>query len=132
MFYLTNALIPPRGTAGLLVSGPFSWAEVEPLVRRLQGRPDVISAIGHPATAELLGVPVSRGEVHPGPGDAALVVRLKRRAAAPGEDVQALDPDRDLEFRLVRYGPAACDNPLCLLQLGYHPDTFRFEPGGER
>lgn len=127
-FYVLNALVPPRGVGGMLVSPPYSWEEAKSLVTRLaRPRPDVevVSAVGHPATAELLGVPCSSGEVFPGEGDVALVVRLRRRVRG---DVQA-GPE-DLEFRLVRYGRAACDDTWCLLMQGYHPDSFAdlFEP----
>lgn len=121
-FYVLNALVPPRGVGGMLVSPPYSWEEVKSLVAMLKRpRPDVevVSAVGHPATAELLGVPCSSGEVFPVEGDVALVARLKRRVRG---DVQ-VGPE-DLEFRLVRYGPAACDDTWCLLMQGYHPDSF--------
>lgn len=121
-FLLLNALVPPGGVGGMLVSPPYSWEDVRHLVEGLRQRSDVVSAVGHPATAELLGVPCSRAEVTPEDGDVALVVRLKRRAASPGQDVQA-EPE-DLEFRLVRYGPALCDSSWCLLMRGYHPSSF--------
>lgn len=59
------------------------------------------SFVGHPATASLLGVPVSRGEYVPEAGDVAFVVRLKRRLQNPG-DVGEVRPE-DLEVLRVVY-----------------------------
>jgi len=51
--------------------------------------------VGHPATAALLGVAPCRGEARPKPGDAATVIRLRRRAAVPG-DVEVTPADLEM------------------------------------
>jgi len=68
---------------------------------------DVISYIGHEATAalltQLLGKPIpsSRAMYEPRPGETAIVVKLKRRLEKP-EDVKEVE-ESDVEFILVNY-----------------------------
>jgi len=95
--YLLNALVPARGT--MRVFGPVQLTE--DLAQRI-GRWADASYIGHPATAALLGVAPSRGEAAPQAGDAAVVVRLRRRSPQPGADLQ-VQPE-DLEAWFVLYG----------------------------
>lgn len=59
------------------------------------------SFIGHAGTADLLRVPVCRGEYIPAPGDVAYVIRLKRRLQTPG-DVLKVSPG-DIEVLRVKY-----------------------------
>lgn len=114
-----NALVPPPGKGGMLVSPPYPVEEATSFLSRVRRLGlEVVSAVGHPATAKLLGLEPSRAELVPEEGDIMLVVRLKRRAASPG-DVD-VSPE-DLEVRLVRYGPAACDSFWCMLVQNYHP-----------
>ncbi|MDW7974899.1 MAG: hypothetical protein RMI00_06540 [Sulfolobales archaeon] len=59
------------------------------------------SYVGHPATAELVGVPVNRGEYIPADGDIAYVIRLKHRQPVPGGDKEVVP--EELEVLEVRY-----------------------------
>lgn len=120
-----NALVPPRGAGGMLVGLPFSVEEaVEFLSRVKRLGVEIVAAVGHQSTARILGFEPSKAELVPEEGDIMLVVRLKRRAATPG-DVE-VSPE-DLECRLVRYGPAECESPWCVLMRAYHPASVADE-----
>lgn len=58
------------------------------------------SYVGHPTTAQLLGVPCTRAEYVPCAGDVAYVVRLKRRQQQPGDVEVGVE---DLEFLHLEY-----------------------------
>jgi hypothetical protein len=76
-------------------------------VRELVKGGEIVSFIGHEATARLLSqllsinVPMNRSMYDPMPGDTAVVVRLKRRLEKPEaiKDVK----ESDVEFILVEY-----------------------------
>lgn len=122
-FYFLNAIVPPKGAGGLLISSPYSWKDVRELVYASKihsPEVEIVYAVGHQATAELLGIPCFRNEVFPEAGDVALVARLKKRATGDVSDLT----HEDLEFRIVLYGPATCDNPHCLMNDPYHPSSF--------
>ncbi len=98
-----NALVPPK-PRGLMVVEEIPFDTVKEIV---SGAKEIVSFIGHPATAELLSknlgveIPVNRGMFVPERGDVAIVVRLKRRLPMSGGDV---DVDvSDLEFLYVEY-----------------------------
>jgi len=75
--------------------------------KRIVNGKEIMSFIGHEATAQLLttllsvGVPVNRAMYDPRPGDIAIVVKLKKRLEKP-DDVKNVKPE-DLEFILVEY-----------------------------
>jgi hypothetical protein len=98
-----NALVTSSRTPMTLRTSPVSLEEVRELVK---GR-EIVSYIGHEATASLLtrllgvSVPMNRSMYDPRPGDIAVVVRLKKRLEKP-EDVQNVS-ESDVEFILVEY-----------------------------
>ncbi|GEM_PF-2215430 len=113
---LLNAVVPYNGFMHLQRVDIDTAAAIVATARKL-GKP-IESYIGHPATAAVLSkvlgieVPVNRGMYQPRPSeqdqktlrrvyDIALVFRLKKRLAKPG-DVENVAPD-DLEIWLVWY-----------------------------
>jgi hypothetical protein len=96
-----NALVTSSRLPLTLKTRPISLEEVKELVRDR----DVISFVGHEATAQLLStfknVPMNRAMYDPQPGDVAIVVRLKKRLEKP-EDVKNISIN-DVEFILVEY-----------------------------
>jgi hypothetical protein len=100
---LLNAMIPAGGWA-LIATRPATIDEAKELARAAER---IESYIGHEATAEVLSrmlgvhVPVNRGMYVPSAGDVALVVRLRKRLAAP-QDVKDVT-EEDLEFLIVNY-----------------------------
>lgn len=99
MRYVANALVAPAGGT-LAVSRPSPLSACLAEARRFARTADA-SAVGHPATAELLGLAPSRAELTPTDGDIGLVVRLARRASAPGD--VAVRPE-DLVVQVVLHG----------------------------
>jgi hypothetical protein len=100
---LLNALITSSRVPMILRTRPMSVEEV----RELISTREVVSYIGHEATAQLLttifnvSVPTNRGIYDPKPGEIAIVVRLKKRLEKP-DDVKNVKPE-DIEFILVEY-----------------------------
>jgi hypothetical protein len=100
---LLNALVTSSKTPLTLKTRPISLDEARNVI---EGK-EIVSFIGHEATASLLGqllavtIPVNRGMYDPKPGDVAVVVRLKKRLEKP-EDVKNVKPE-DVEFILVEY-----------------------------
>jgi len=98
-----NALITSSKMPMTLKTRPVTLGEVRELVK---GR-EIVSFIGHEATARLMtrlllvSVPFNRAVYEAKPGDTAVVVRLRRRLEKP-EDVQNVS-ESDLEFILVEY-----------------------------
>ena len=101
---LLNAVVTRSDRPAIIVSRPASLEEVRELVGNAS---EVVSYIGHEATARLLStlleveVPVSRAMYVPQRSDVAVVVRLKRRLERP-EDVKNVRPE-DVEFLVVNY-----------------------------
>jgi hypothetical protein len=104
--WMLNALVPPEGGGTMVVWPPMGLDQPKALSVAKAAAKEAAAAgrclIGHPQTAALLGVAPSRGEAKPTAGDVAYVVRLRRRAAAPG-DVDVTPGD--LEMLVVHYKP---------------------------
>jgi len=102
---LLNALVTSSRIPLVLRTKPVSIEEVKELVKDKE----VVSFIGHEATATLLtqllsaNIPMNRAMYDPKPGDIAIVVRLKKRLEKP-EDVKNVTVN-DVEFILVEYYP---------------------------
>jgi len=102
---LLNALVTSSKIPLVIVTKPINTIEVKELVKDKE----IVSFIGHEATASLLtqilstNVPFNRATYDPKPGDIAIVVRLKKRLETPG-DVKNVKPE-DVEFILVEYYP---------------------------
>ena len=98
-----NALVTSSRMSLLLKTKPTSLEEVRSIVENKE----IVSFIGHEATAKLLSqllsveVPASRQMYEPKPGDVAVVTRLKKRLEKP-EDVKNITVN-DVEFILVEY-----------------------------
>jgi hypothetical protein len=100
---LLNSLVTSSRMPITLRTIPISLEFVKYFVRDK----DVVSFIGHEATASLLTqllpvpVPMNRAMYDPTPGDKAIVVRLKKRLEKP-EDIKNVK-EEDVEFILVEY-----------------------------
>jgi hypothetical protein len=100
---LLNALVTSSRTPLTLKTKPVSIEEVKAII----ANKEIISYIGHEATAQLLSlifnrtVPTNRSMYDPRPGDLAVVVKLRKRLEKP-EDVKNLTVN-DIEFILVEY-----------------------------
>ena len=100
---LLNALVTSSRIPLTLKTRPASLNEV----RKIVEDKEIISFIGHEATAQLLStllsknVPMNRAMYDPEPDDIAVVVRLKKRLEKP-EDVKNVKPE-DIEFIIVEY-----------------------------
>ena len=100
---LLNALVTSSKIPLTLKTKPASLEEV----KRLIENKEIVSFIGHEATAQLLtsllsvSIPTNRGMYDPQPSDVAIVTRLKKRLEKP-EDVKTVTPN-DVEFILVEY-----------------------------
>jgi hypothetical protein len=100
---LLNALVTSSKVPMTLRTRPISIEEAKSLVSARE----VVSFIGHEATAQLLTalfnvpVPVNRGMYDPKPNEVAIVVRLRKRLEKP-DDVKGVKPE-DIEFILVEY-----------------------------
>lgn len=100
---LLNALVTSSKIPITLKTRPTSLEEVKELVKDKE----IVSFIGHEATAQLLtsllsvSIPANRSMYDPRVGDVAIVVRLKKRLEKP-EDVKTVTPN-DVEFILVEY-----------------------------
>jgi hypothetical protein len=100
---LLNALVTSSRVPMTLRTRPISVEEVRVLITTRE----IVSFIGHEATAQLLttlfntSIPANRGMYDPKPGEVAIVVRLKKRLEKP-EDVKNVKPE-DIEFILVEY-----------------------------
>ena len=100
---MLNALVTSSKIPLTLKTKPLTLDEVKSLV----SAKEIMSFIGHEATAQLLAtlfgmpVPTNRLMYDPKPGDLALVTRLKKRLEKP-EDVKTVTPN-DVEFILVEY-----------------------------
>jgi len=98
-----NALITSSKMPMTLKTRPVTLGEVRELVK---GR-EIVSFIGHEATARLMtqllsvSVPFNRAVYEPKPGDIAVVVRLKKRLEKPEDVVNVRESD--VEFILVEY-----------------------------
>ena len=100
---LLNSLVTSSKIPLTLRTTPIPLEFVRYYVRDM----DVVSFIGHEATASLLTqllyipVPTNRAMYDPMPGDKAIVVRLKKRLEKP-EDIKNVK-EEDVEFILVEY-----------------------------
>jgi len=100
---LLNALVTSSRIPMVLKTIPISLEEVKELIKNK----DIVSYIGHLATARLLSqlllvdIPVNRAMYSPEPGDVAIVARLKKRLDKP-EDVENISIN-DIEFIVVEY-----------------------------
>ena len=98
-----NALVTSSKIPLVLRTKPITLEEVRNITKERQ----IVSFIGHEATAKLLSqllsveVPASRQMYEPKPGDVAVVTRLKKRLEKP-EDVKNITVN-DVEFILVEY-----------------------------
>jgi hypothetical protein len=100
---LLNALVTSSRIPLTLKTRPISLNEVKKLIENKE----IVSFIGHEATAQLLttllsrNIQFNRAMYDPKPNDIAVVVRLKKRLEKP-EDVKNVKPE-DIEFILVEY-----------------------------
>jgi hypothetical protein len=100
---LLNALVTSSKIPLTLKTKPANLEEV----KRLIENKEIVSFIGHEATAQLLTtlfgmpVPTNRSMYDPKPGDVAIIVRLKKRLEKP-EDIKNVTVS-DVEFILVEY-----------------------------
>ena len=106
--------VPDRVILLNAVVAPTTWMAINALpsdaqnaINVIKQAREIVSYIGHQATAQLLSqltgreIPVNRGEYTPSHMDLAVVVRLRKRLASPG-DVANITIN-DLDFLLLRY-----------------------------
>lgn len=105
MIFLMNSAVMPAGNYGTYRYRPATLDDLRTVV---QG--EYVSAIGYPQNADLIErwtgirVPVQRVETSFGPGDRALVMRLRSRVANPATKGQSVSEDpADWEFAWVDY-----------------------------
>jgi len=100
---LLNALVPPSERGYMYVEK----LKPEDAINILKNVSNIISFIGHQATADLMknlterDIAFSRGMYTPKSGDTAIIVRLKKRLEKP-EDVKNITLN-DIEFYAVSY-----------------------------
>lgn len=100
---LLNALVTSSRIPLILKTRPSNLDEVKKLIENKE----IISYIGHEATAQLLSmllnktVAVNRAMYDPVTNDVAIVARLKKRLERP-EDIKNVKIE-DIEFILVEY-----------------------------
>jgi len=101
---LLNALVTSSKIPLILKTKPLNNLDE---VKKLVKDREIVSFIGHEATAQLLTtllnkpVPTNRSMYDPRPNEVAVVVRLKKRLEKP-EDVKNVKPE-DIEFILIEY-----------------------------
>jgi hypothetical protein len=111
MIYLTNAL-PSSYLGGLMVVST-AWP-IDELLDEVRAIAKVAeSAIGHPSTAELLGVKLNRRSIEPNDGDIVVAVRLVSRSTTPG-DVTVRPSDLLVQAALYRLVLEKCKDVSCL------------------
>ena len=106
--------VPGRVVLLNAIVAPTKWMAINALptdvgnaIAILRAAKEIVSYIGHPATAQLLSqlvgreIPLNRGEYVPQHMDLAVVVRLRKRLQSPGDVANV--SITDLDFLLLRY-----------------------------
>jgi hypothetical protein len=126
MLFVANAL-PPHPFGGLIVtSRAWPLSDLLDEVRAI-AKDAIDTAIGHPSTAELLGIAPNRRSIAPCYGDIFVAVRLATRATAPG-DMTVMPSDLLVQVALYRPIPGHCSDPNCFGD--YLTQSIRILEGG--